>query len=135
MAEDTEKRSIINLVTPIDIIENYDYTFFLICPSASTKEQFQNLIDNFEININVYLYEEQEKLEIDWLLNVRSRSNIVILDIDNLPAELKDLTSYFLGFSNVFWLTKGENLVYNKISKNRIYSLDWLYEFIQRRQT
>jgi hypothetical protein len=135
MAESSEKRSVINLITPIDIIENYDYTFLLVCPSDDTKEQFQNLIDNFDFNINVYLYEEQEELELDWLFNVRSRADIVILDIDNFPPILRDTIGHLIGYSNTYWLTKSENLVYNKISSNKIYNLDWLYEYIQRRQT
>lgn len=133
MATNTEKQSTINLITPTDIIESYNYTFLLVCPSDDTKQQFQNLIDNFDFDINVYLYEEQEELELDWLFDTRSRSNIVILDIDNLPNILIDAVGYLLGYSNVYWLTKGENLVYNKISKNKIYNLDWLYEYIQRR--
>ena len=41
-----------------------------------------------------------------------------------------DIISYLLGHSNVYWLTKGENVVYNILSKNRIYNLDWLYNSI-----
>ena len=134
MAEDTEKRSTINLITPPDIIEGYDYTFLLVNPSADTKDQFQNLIDKFDFNINVYLYDEEE-LELDWLLNARAKADITILDVDNTQSNLRDIIGYFLGYSNTYWLTRGENIVYNKLSKNKIYNLDWLYDHIQRRTT
>ena len=133
MAEDKQKQPVINLITPPDIVESYEYTFLLVNPSEETKSQFQNLIDNFEFNLNVYLYEEYEELELDWLCNVRAKADVVILDIDNMPVFLKDIIGYFLGFSNTYWLTKGENLVYNKLSNNKIYNLDWLYDHIQRR--
>lgn len=135
MAENTEKRSIINLITPPDVIESFEYTFLLINPSEDTKHQFHNLVDKFEFNINVYLYEEQEELELDWILRCRDKADIVILDIDNMQNPLRDMISYFLGFPNTYWLTKGENLVYNKLNKNKIYNLDWLYDHIQRRMT
>jgi hypothetical protein len=135
MAENTEKRSTINLITPPDIIEGYDYTFLLVNPSSDTKDQFQNLIDNFDFDINVYLYEEQEELALDWLLNARARADIVILDVDNMQHTLRDIIGYFLGYTNTYWLTRGENIVYNKVSKNKIYNLDWLYDHIQRRTT
>ena len=121
----------INLITPPDKLENYHLTFTLVYPTDDTKLQFQNLIENFEETINVYMYEQNDdNQELKWLLDVLNRSNYVVLDIDNFPIKHTDIISYLLGHSNVFWLTKGENLVYNTISNNRIYNLDWMYEQI-----
>jgi len=133
MAEDKEKRSRINLVTPPDLLENYNYTFSLISPSEATKAQFQNLIENIEFDINVYLYELAQEHDLKWILRVRDKSDIVILDVDNVDTSIRDLMPYLMGHSNVYWLTKGENLVYNTINSNRIYNLDWLYDIIKRR--
>ena len=128
---ETNKQTKINLITPPDKLDNYHLTFSLVYPSNDTKSQFQNLIENFQETLNVYIYEQLDnEQEINWLLDVVHRSNYVILDIDNFATRHNDIISYLLGHSNVFWLTKGENSVYNSVSKNRIYNLDWMYEHI-----
>ena len=129
MEEHNEESTKINLITPPDKLHNYYKTFCLMYPTEDTKSQFQNLIENFQESINVYMYEENDdQPAYKWLLDVIKYSNYVILDIDNIPAKHRDFISFLLGHDNVFWLTKGENEVYNTISKNRIYNLDWLYQ-------
>lgn len=129
MAEDTKAK--ISLITPPDILHNLHTSFFLVYPSTDTKHQFQNLIDTVAEDLNVYLYENEDtESQFDWLLNVMHKCNYVILDVDNFPPMHKQIISYLIAHNNVYWLTKGENEVYNTLSKNRIYNLDWLCEFI-----
>ena len=131
MEEDTKEQTRINLITPPDKLHNYHRTFCLVYSSDDVKSQFQNLIENFEESINVYMYEEEDnKPAYNWLLDIVKYSDYVILDIDNFPPIHRTLIPYLLGSSNVFWLTNGENEVYNIISRNRIYNLDWLYDSI-----
>ncbi len=135
MEDNRQEQTRINLITPPDKLHNYNRTFCLVYPSDDTKSQFQNLIENFEDSINVYMYEENEnEPAYTWLLDVIKYSDFVILDIDNFPPIHRTMISYLLGYDNVFWLTKGENEVYNTISKNRIYNLDWLYDSINGEQ-
>jgi hypothetical protein len=129
MEKDTRPENKINLITPPDKLQNYHRTFFLVYPSDDVKQQFQNLIENFEETLNVYLYDSNEP-NYDWLLDIVNYSHYVILDIDSFPDNHRDLIPFLLGHSNVFWLTKGDNVVYNTLSKNRIYNLDWLYDYI-----
>jgi hypothetical protein len=125
------KQTKINLITPPDKLHNRDLTFLLVYPSSDTKSQFQNLIENFEDTINVYLYQNPDSdPALDWLLDITKYADYVVLDIDNFEPTHTNIISYLLGGSNVFWLTKGENYVYNTLSKNRIYNLDWLNEKI-----
>ena len=131
MAKNTRPSTKINLITPPDILHNLHKSFFLVYPSLDIKHQFQNLIENFDETINVYMYEQKdEDSELSWLIRVTEKSNFVVLDIDNFPPEHTHIISFLLAHSNVYWLTKGENQVYNVISNNRIYNLDWLYEKI-----
>lgn len=125
MEQDKKSKTTINLITPPDKLFNLHTSFFLVYPSDDIKSQFQNLINNVEGTLNVYLYEEAEPA-YDWMFSVLKMSNYVILDIDNIPLSHRDLVSYFIAHSNVFWLTKGEYEAYNIISNNRIYNLDWL---------
>jgi hypothetical protein len=126
-----DKKLKINLITPPDKLDNYNLTFTLVYPTDDTKSQLQNLIENFDKDLNVYMYEQSDsEATINWLLDIVHRSDYVILDIDNFAPKHIDIISYLLGHSNVYWLTKGENVVYNILSKNRIYNLDWLYNSI-----
>jgi hypothetical protein len=131
MAKNTRTKTKINLITPPDILHNIHKSFFLVYPSSDVKQQFQNLIENFNETINVYLYEQEDQTsELSWLIRITEKSNFVVLDIDNFPPQHSDIISFLIAHSNVYWLTKGENQVYNSISNNRIYNLDWLYEKI-----
>lgn len=124
-----EKMSKINLITAPDKLFNDNLSFLLVYPSNFIKEQFQNLIANWNFSINVYVYDmdvETQDHDYDWLLSVLNLVDYVILDLDNFDRETRLLTSYLLGKSNVYWLTKQETPVYNKLSFNRVYNLDWL---------
>lgn len=131
MEEDTKQKARINLITPPDKLHNFHTSYMLVYPSNEIKSQFQNLIENFQESINVYIYDEKDnEPSYNWLLDIVKYSDYVVLDIDNFPPIHKNIVSYLLGFNNVFWLTNGENEVYNTLSKNRIYNLDWLYDQI-----
>ena len=114
----------INLITPPDIIYDKTKSILLIHPSKQIKDQINDVLKDVQQNINIYLYENEE--EHDWVLTLHRMCNFAIVDIDNCPQSTKDAISYFISFSNTFWLTNGQNMYYNKISNNRIYNLDWI---------
>jgi len=131
MEETANKVAKINLITAPDVLHNLHLNFFLLYPSDDTKSQFQNLIENFNESVNVYLYDHDDQdSAIRWMLEVLPKCNYVIVDIDNFPPSHRDLVSYLIAHNNVYWLTRSENEVYNTLSNNRIYNLDWLYEYI-----
>ena len=110
---------------------NNALSFLLIYPSQGLKEQFNNLVANIDIPINVYLYEHKEdEHEIDWLLTTNKIVNYAIFDIDNSPSEVRDIGSYLIANPQTYWLTNGEKMFYNKISNKRIYSLDYFNDKI-----
>jgi len=116
----------ITLITPPDKIYNQNTNIFLIYPSNKIKNDLQEILANTDKAVNVYIYETKEPYDIDWLLSVHKMSNFVILELDNLPVEVKKIESYLVSHSNTYWLTNGENIYYNKISANKIYNLDFL---------
>lgn len=125
----------INVITAPDVLHNQALSFCLIEPSENIKEQTQKLIENFDAPVNIYLYDPKSEDERDWnwLLMVAKISDYTILDIDNLDSLTRNLASYFVSLPNVFYLTKDEYTPYNKLSLNRIYNLDWLYDKIIER--
>ena len=116
----------ITLITPPDKIFNQNINIFLLYPSEKIKNDLQDFLASSTQSINVYIYENQEEHDIDWLLSVHKMSEVVITELDNLPTEIKQIESYLISQSNTYWLTKGENMFYNKLSVNRIYNLDFL---------
>ena len=111
----------ISVITPPDKLYNKSYSFVLIYPNDDIKEQLQTLIEDWKDPINVYMYEEEA---IDWLLDIVQSADTVILNLDDCDTQIRDLSSYLVSLPNVFWLTKAEVPVYNKLSVNRIYNLD-----------
>jgi hypothetical protein len=120
----------IKLVTPPDRLYTQEYSFLLIYPSSIIKEQFQNLIAQSNLNFHVYLYDLDTDQEYEWLLDTFNHVDTVILDIDNCKPIVRSLSSYFISRDKTYWLTNGESPVYNIISKNRIYNLDFLVDKI-----
>lgn len=115
----------ITVITPPDKLFNKAYNFLLIYPDDFIKTELQNIIVDWEVAINVYVYEPEEyDQDVDWLLSMHKIADTVILCVDNCPAKIHDLTSYFISSTNTFWLTNGEGMYYNKLSLNRIYNLD-----------
>ncbi len=115
----------ITVITPPDKLFNKAYNFLLIYPDDFIKNELQNILAEWQMSVNVYVYEPEEyDQDIDWLLSLHKIADTVILCIDNCPAKIHDLTSYFISNTNTFWLTKGEDSYYNKLSLNRIYNLD-----------
>tara|TARA_B100001287_G_scaffold266519_2_gene260565 strand:+ start:4406 stop:4795 length:390 start_codon:yes stop_codon:yes gene_type:complete len=114
----------INIITPPDILHNKNFSVFLLYPSLYVKEQFQEILTKSKSRFNVYMYEDPNGQDIDWVLNVHKLSQIVILDLDNLPPFWKKLESYLVSFGNTYYLTKAEEIMYNKISANRIFAVE-----------
>ena len=114
----------INIITPPDILHNKNFSVFLLYPSLYVKEQFQEILTKSKSRFNVYMYQDPNGQDIDWVLNVHKLSQIVILDLDNLPPFWKKLESYLVSFSNTYYLTKAEEIMYNKISANRIFAVE-----------
>lgn len=125
----------INVITAPDMLHNQAVTFCLIQPSENIKSQTQKLIENFDDPVNIYLYDPtaEDERDWDWLLNAARLADYTILDVDNLDPMTRNFASYFISLPNVFYLTNDEYTPYNKLSVNRVYNLDWLYEKIIER--
>jgi hypothetical protein len=116
----------ITLVTPPDKYYSQEYSFLLVYPSAVIKSQFQDLVENFRKPVVVYLYEKEDDHEPEWLFDCFYKADCVILDIDNCDTKIRDLVAYFIAKDKTYWLTNSGDNLYNIISKNRIFNLDFL---------
>lgn len=118
----------IKLITPPDRLYTQEISFLLIYPSKKIKEEFTSMVSNIDENIHVYLYEIDSTHEAEWLIDTFNQVNYVILDIDNCNSDIRSLASYFIAKDKTYWLTNSQDSLYNVISKNRIFSLDFLHQ-------
>ena len=111
----------INIITPPDKLFNDAVQVLLIFPSDELQKSVQEHLVDIENDINIYVYDKEvySESDVDWLLTVFKMSEITIIDVDIVQPYLKDLLSYMIAKPKTFWLTKGENRVYNKLSNNR----------------
>lgn len=119
----------INLITAPDKINSRSFKFLLLYPSADVTEQLQNQIAEWDNPIDIYMYDKE--YELDWLMDVFNMADCVIWDIDNTDDQaIRDLGSFLVSFPKTYWLTKGDFIVYNKLSLNKVYNLDFIQKYI-----
>jgi len=116
----------INLITPPDKLFNQSINILFLYPSDETKKELQTLLKNSNKKCNLYLYECNEDHYYDWLLEIHRTVDFCIINLDLLPVEIKSIEAYLISFANTYYQTRGENILYNKISNNKIFNLDFL---------
>lgn len=116
----------ITVITPPDKIFNQNTNIFLLYPSDKIKSDLQDILANSKTKVNIYIYENKDEHDVDWLFTIQKISDITIVELEELPLEIKQIQSYLVSQSNTYWLTKGENIWYNKLSVNRVYDLHFL---------
>ncbi len=118
----------ITLITPPDKVFNFNQSILLIYPSETLKQEFQTLVQDWDIDFNLYIYNlESTEHNFDWLLSMVKIADTVIFDIDNSTSEIRDLASYIITANlHTYWLTNAAKPVYNNISINRVYDLTFL---------
>lgn len=115
----------ITLITPPDKLFNKACSILLVYPSDNTKTECQQILKQSNLHLNLYLYDiNTEDHYYDWLLDIHRIVDLCFIDIDNLPLEIKSIESFLISFPNTYYKTNGENILYNKISLNRLYSLN-----------
>ena len=119
----------INLITPPDMLHNKNKSILCISFDNENRKSLQNVLAKVQENLNIYIF-DNDITEIDWLLNLHKICDVCIVNLDNLPQEIRTIMSYLISFDNTYWLTKGEEILYNKISSNRIFKLDQIKEKI-----
>jgi hypothetical protein len=123
----------ITLITPPDKLFNLNVSYLLVKPSTHIKQQFQTILSKSIDDINVFIY-DVEDIDIGWLLSVAQQADVVIIDIDNCDPITQKFITFMLAQPNSHYITNDELTPYNLISKNRIYSLDWIVEQLKEEE-
>ena len=115
----------INLITPPDKLFNLNVSYLLIKPSTKVKMQFQQILSQLDIDLNVYIFDDDET-DIEWMLSVSQQVDVIIIDIDNCDPLTKNFISLLLAQPTTFFMTSDDLTPWGLISRNRIYNLDWI---------
>lgn len=119
------------LITPPDKLFNQNTSCLLVYPSDAIRSEVHDILASSEGRQNIYIYNvSDDKVDVDWLLTVAKMSDAVILDLDNSPDHVRMLASYLVSLPQTYWLTNEDTWMYNKLSANRIYSLDAIKHLI-----
>ena len=108
---------------------NDSLQLLLVYPSKQIQDELQNnFLSNIDIDVNIYIYDKpvHDKKEMEWLLNVFKQCDTAIVDVDNTSSWARDLLSYMIAKNKTYWLTNSQDSVYNSLSSNRVYNLDFL---------
>jgi len=119
----------INIVTPPDMLFNDSLQLLLVYPSKQLQDELQNnFLSSADLDINLYVYDKpvQDKKELEWMLSVFKQCDVAIIDVDNMSPWARDLASYMIAKNKTYWLTNSQDSVYNGLSSNRVYNLDFL---------
>lgn len=117
----------IKLITPPDKVYDRSFSILLVTASDAVKFQLQQILQESKLYYNIYIYDintTTEEKYYDWLFDVHLIADVTIVEFDNMPEDLKCIESYLISFPNTYWITQGENILYSKISSNRIYTLE-----------
>ena len=108
---------------------NDSLQLLLIYPSKQLQDELQDkFLATTGIDINLYVYDKpvNDKDEVNWLLSVFKQCDVAIVDVDNSSPWGRDLSSYMIGKNKTYWLTNSQDSVYNSLSNNRVYNLEFL---------
>jgi hypothetical protein len=124
----------ITVITPPDFLFNDAFSILLICPSDSTKTVLNQQLLDFDVPLNLMVYETplDQIHQIDWLLTAVKISNTVILDLDHCDTAVRQFASYIIAQPKTFFLTNHNETPYNLISNGRVYDFAWLESVINR---
>lgn len=119
----------INIITPPDILFNDGYQMLLVYPTTQLQQELQDtFLSSTKTDVNVYYFDQPNYTthDVEWLLNIFKMSETIIVDVDNTPPWARDLLSYMIAKTKTYWLTNSQDSVYNSLSSNKIYNLDFL---------
>ena len=108
---------------------NDSLQLLLVYPSKQLQDELQDtFLADYDADVNVYIYDKpvQDKEEVDWMLSVFKQCDVTIIDVDNASSWCRDLASYMIAKNKTYWLTNSQDSVYNSLSSNKIYNLDFL---------
>jgi hypothetical protein len=119
----------INIVTAPDQLFNDSFEILLLYPNKTLQNELQQkFLAQVDYDVNIYLYDKDryDADELDWAMQIFKSVNVVIVDVDNTSSFFRDVLAYMIGKNKTYWLTNAEKSVYNHISKQRVYNLDFL---------
>ena len=119
----------IHIITPPDLLLNDSLQLLLVYPSKQIQDEIQKtFLTNTKKDVNLYFYDKPvyAKSDLEWLIKIFKICDIAIIDVDNTSSWARDLLSFMIAKPKTYWLTNSQDSVYNILSNNKVYNLDFL---------
>jgi hypothetical protein len=112
------------VITPPDILYNNVFKVLLVNPSPEIKNDMQDLLTDYPVDMNIYIYDHvPPEEEPAWLIQVAEQADLIVVNIPNCFGETKQLVTYLLGKNKTFYLTMHDGIPYNMLCRNEITSI------------
>ena len=119
----------IKIITPPDVLLDDSFQLLLMYPSKQLQDQLQDtFLNSTPLGVNVYYFDKPNynKEDVEWLVKTFKMCDTALVDVDNTVPWARDLLSYMIAKPKTYWLTNSQDSVYNSLSNNRVYDLDFL---------
>jgi hypothetical protein len=121
----------VTVITPPDKLFDQATKILLITPGVEIRKTVGDILANTPRAVNIFLYEEEHGLHVEWVLDILAECNICIIDVDNSSEMIKKFASLIIANPKTFYLTNDSVTPYNLISANRVYDMHWLDRFLK----
>jgi len=115
----------ITVITPPDVLHNDALSILFISLSANNKAIVNEILQNSDMHMNVYIYESDFD-DFEWVIRLIKSVDFVFIDLDNCDPITRLFASHIIAQPHSFYLTNDSTIPYNLISKNKVYDFMWL---------
>lgn len=121
----------ITVITPPDKLFDQATKILLITPGVGIRKDISEILSGVSAAVNLFLYDDDNGLHIEWVLDILADCDICIIDVDNSTEMIRKFASLIIANPKTFYLTDDSITPYNLISANRIYDMHWLDCFLK----
>ena len=73
----------VTVITPPDKLFDQATKILLITPGVEIRKTVGDMLGDTSRAVNIFLYEEEYGLHVEWVLDILAECDICIIDIDN----------------------------------------------------
>ncbi len=99
------------VVTPPDKVYDDSPKVLLINPCDKLKNDISEFLKTVEQNVVVYLYDNVEEHDAEWMLSAINEADMVFYDMDFADQLVRSIDGYIISKNKTYWLTKGRESV------------------------
>lgn len=124
---------LIKVITAPDIVYDQSYKILIINPADDLKLNLEQWALNSNKHLSIYYYTAEDS-DLSWLLTVANISDLILLDLDNLTANVEILQSYLISLPQTHYRCKNVKAPWHLLNKNRFWDFPTIKEYNNEQQ-